>query len=62
MSQIWRFKRERVSLSFELPMIISTEKGLYCPKGDFYIDPSKAVDWAIVTHAHSDHARRGSRQ
>ncbi|HEX4923209.1 MAG TPA: ligase-associated DNA damage response exonuclease [Bdellovibrionales bacterium] len=36
--------------------------GLYCAKGDFYVDPSGAVDRAVLTHAHSDHARRGSRQ
>jgi putative mRNA 3-end processing factor len=33
---------------------------MYCPAGDFYIDPWAAVDRAIVTHAHSDHARSGS--
>ena len=38
-----------------------TKRGLYCPAGQFYIDPSGAVDHAVVTHAHSDHARRGSK-
>ena len=28
-------------------------EGLYCPAGDFYIDPRAAVDRAVVTHAHS---------
>ncbi len=42
-----------------LPLILWTEKGLFCPRGNFYIDPHRAVDLAIVTHAHSDHARRG---
>jgi putative mRNA 3-end processing factor len=37
-----------------------TDQGLYCPAGDFYIDPWQAVNCAIVTHAHSDHAYRGS--
>jgi len=37
------------------------EPGLYCPAGDFYIDPAAPVDRAIVTHAHSDHACPGSR-
>ncbi|MDZ4834293.1 MAG: ligase-associated DNA damage response exonuclease [Candidatus Melainabacteria bacterium] len=41
-------------------MIVSTENGLYCPAGNFYIDPWRAVDTAIITHAHSDHARFGS--
>jgi putative mRNA 3-end processing factor len=36
-----------------------TEKGLYCEPGDFYIDPSRAVSRAIITHGHSDHARPG---
>ncbi len=44
------------------PLIEWTERGLYCSPGDFYIDPHRAVDTAIVTHAHSDHARRGSRR
>lgn len=35
--------------------------GLYCPEGDFFIDPSKSVDRAVITHAHSDHARPGMR-
>ena len=34
--------------------------GLYCPAGDFYIDPWRAVERAVVTHAHADHARAGS--
>jgi len=35
------------------------ENGLYCPQGDFYIDPWREVDRAIITHAHADHARWG---
>ena len=35
--------------------------GLRCEVGDFYIDPSKAVDRALITHAHADHARTGCR-
>jgi len=41
-------------------MLAHTPKGLYCSIGDFYIDPSRGVERAVVTHAHSDHARRGS--
>ena len=33
--------------------------GLYCPPGDFYIDPVRPVPRALVTHGHSDHARAG---
>ncbi len=36
-----------------------TPAGLYCPVGDFYIDPVRAVDRAVVTHGHADHARAG---
>ncbi len=40
-------------------LITFTDKGLYCQKGDFYIDPWKPVDRAIITHGHSDHAYYG---
>jgi putative mRNA 3-end processing factor len=44
-----------------MPNLISvTDRGLYCEEGDFYIDPWKPVPRAVITHAHSDHARRGS--
>jgi len=36
-----------------------TPAGLYCPPGEFYIDPVRPVDRAVVTHGHSDHARSG---
>ncbi len=35
--------------------------GLHCEAGGFYIDPVKAVDRALITHAHADHARTGCR-
>ena len=34
-------------------------EGLYCPPGDFYIDPVRPVARALITHGHSDHARSG---
>ena len=34
-------------------------EGLYCAPGDFFIDPVRAVPRAVITHAHSDHARPG---
>jgi putative mRNA 3-end processing factor len=43
-----------------LDLIASTERGLYCAAGDFHIDPWRPVSRAIITHAHSDHARFGS--
>ncbi len=44
-----------------MPLIELTERGIYCSVGDFYIDPSRPVKKAIITHAHSDHARPGSK-
>jgi putative mRNA 3-end processing factor len=40
-------------------MIENTETGLYCRAADFYIDPSRPVGRAVITHAHADHARLG---
>jgi putative mRNA 3-end processing factor len=36
-------------------------EGLWCEPGGFFIDPVRAVDRAVITHAHSDHARPGHR-
>ena len=41
-------------------MLQETAEGLYCPSGDFHIDPWGAVPRALITHAHGDHARAGS--
>ena len=41
-------------------VVTLTPKGLYCPAGDFYVDPWKPVERALITHAHADHARPGS--
>lgn len=40
-------------------LIVQRPEGLYCPAGDFYIDPWRPVSRAVITHAHADHARRG---
>jgi len=42
-----------------MALIEFTKKGLYCPEGGFYIDPWLPVEKAIITHAHSDHAKAG---
>ena len=39
--------------------MILTPEGLYCPSGDFFIDPTRPVARALITHGHADHARRG---
>lgn len=38
-----------------------TPNGLYCQLGDFYVDPHRPVQRAVVTHTHTDHARFGCR-
>lgn len=40
--------------------LVKTASGLYCPAGGFFIDPIRPVEKAVITHAHSDHARYGS--
>ncbi len=42
--------------------LIFDEKGLYCVYGDFYLDPQQAVDVAVISHAHGDHATGGNNQ
>ncbi|MEP0961245.1 MAG: ligase-associated DNA damage response exonuclease [Roseobacter sp.] len=41
------------------PVLTFTDRGIYCPAGDFYIDPWKPVERALITHGHADHARKG---
>jgi putative mRNA 3-end processing factor len=41
-------------------LIEFTSAGIYCPQADVYVDPWSPVNKAIITHAHSDHARPGS--
>ena len=40
-------------------LVIQRPEGLYCPAGDFFIDPWRPVPRAVITHAHADHARTG---
>lgn len=40
-------------------LVVERPEGLYCPPGDFYIDPWRPVHRAVITHAHADHARIG---
>jgi len=40
-------------------LLIERPEGLYCPPGDFFIDPWRPVERAVITHAHADHARAG---
>ncbi len=43
-------------------LVVLRPEGLYCPRGDFHIDPWRPVPRAVVTHGHSDHARSGMGQ
>ncbi len=40
-------------------LLTFTDRGIHCPDGGFFIDPWRPVDRAVITHAHSDHARAG---
>jgi len=40
-------------------LVVERPQGLYCPAGDFHIDPWHPVARAVITHAHADHARSG---
>ncbi len=42
-----------------MDLVVARPEGLYCPPGNFYIDPWRPVDRALITHAHGDHARYG---
>ena len=44
------------------PLFKISEAGLFCPRGAFYVDPWGAVSTAVITHAHADHAVKGSRR
>ena len=40
-------------------LLTFTDDGIYCPIGDFHIDPWRPVPRALITHGHADHARPG---
>lgn len=40
-------------------LVVLRPEGLYCPAGDFHIDPWRPVARAVITHGHGDHARGG---
>src|SRR5207253_1491730 len=40
-------------------ILLQTPAGICCKIGGFHIDPTRAVDKAVITHGHSDHARAG---
>jgi putative mRNA 3-end processing factor len=40
-------------------ILMPTPSGVCCKRGGFHIDPTRPVERALITHAHSDHARAG---
>lgn len=42
-----------------MPLLEFTDRGIYCPPADVYIDPWRPVKRALITHGHADHARWG---
>ena len=40
-------------------ILMPTPAGVCCKRGGFYIDPTRPVEKALITHGHSDHARAG---
>jgi putative mRNA 3-end processing factor len=40
-------------------ILVPSPSGVCCKLGGFHIDPTRAVERAVITHAHSDHARPG---
>lgn len=46
-------------MAAQTPLLVRTKAGLYCPAGDFHIDPMTKVSRALITHGHADHAIKG---
>lgn len=44
-----------------MALISFTNKGIFCKKGGFYIDPWQPVDLAVTTHGHADHVKSGNK-
>lgn len=53
--------RPNSNCSMSADLIVLRREGLYCPPGDFFIDPWRPVNRCVITHGHADHARAGSR-
>ncbi len=44
----------------DLHPVVRRKEGMFVPSGNFFLDPQRAVNHAVVTHAHADHAVAGS--
>src|SRR5438034_9747901 len=40
-------------------ILVPTPSGVCCKRGGFFVDPTRPVEKAVITHGHSDHARAG---
>lgn len=50
-------------MPYAWPMVLEFKpQGIYCPAGDFFIDPWRPVDRTLITHGHADHARWGHKR
>ena len=59
MANGFRKRDEEPAMVKPQSLLCPRPEGLYCAPGDFYIDPVRPVDRAVITHGHSDHARAG---
>ena len=54
-----RYRANMPSMPHPETWLTPLPAGLFCAPGDFFIDPLRPVERAVITHAHSDHARPG---
>lgn len=55
-----KHQHRKTGCYIDMALLEIDSNGLYCAAGDFYIDPWRGVERAVITHGHSDHARWGS--
>lgn len=58
-ARVIRHWGRRVDTDEMAPLLELRPEGLYCPSGDFHVDPWRPVARAVITHGHGDHARTG---
>lgn len=49
----------RTQQEYNMDLLQFTDRGIFCPQANVYLDPWKPVDKAIISHGHSDHAYAG---
>lgn len=48
-----------IAVLYQGMLLEFTDRGIYCPQADVFVDPWKPVDKALITHGHADHSRWG---